>query len=381
MRAGPTDWPFFRGPTGTGIADATPPLTWNSKTGKNVLWSVPVPLPGLSSPIVWGDLILVTGATKNIRKVFAFDAHTGKESWTYTLGKIKGSPEKPPSVSEDTGYAAPTMAANADALCASFANGDVICLDHKGNKIWSLNLGVEKNTYGYASSLLMAGPFLIVQYDNDEKAYVYAFDIKSGKRKWKRKRKNETAWTSPSLVKFQGKPTILLNGVPHVVLYDVKKGKEIWTRKCMEGELGASAAIWKDMVYVGNEYHKYSALSIVDGKTLWTEDEYTPHVASPVAAEGLILMPLEGGEIACLDAKTGELLWIETFDEDTYSSPIYASGKFYITDYKGKTFIIAARREYELLSTGKIEDIVNTTPAFSGKRIYIRGEKNLFCIE
>ncbi len=57
------DWPGWRGPTGMGYTDEKDlPLTWNGKTGENILWKALLhggakknpefSSPGWSSPIV-----------------------------------------------------------------------------------------------------------------------------------------------------------------------------------------------------------------------------------------------------------------------------------------------------------------------------------------
>jgi hypothetical protein len=57
------NWPSFRGPDGTGVADGQhPPLTWNTKTGEGVRWKTPIPGLGHSCPVVWGDRVFVTTA-------------------------------------------------------------------------------------------------------------------------------------------------------------------------------------------------------------------------------------------------------------------------------------------------------------------------------
>src|SRR5690349_18462470 len=68
-----SDWPGWRGPTGQGHTDEKDlPLTWDAKTGKNVLWKVllhdgvknnpEMNSPGWSCPIVWGDRVVITTA-------------------------------------------------------------------------------------------------------------------------------------------------------------------------------------------------------------------------------------------------------------------------------------------------------------------------------
>src|SRR5437764_11296067 len=54
----PLAWPRFRGPDGSGVAEGQkPPVEFGPD--KNVKWKVSVP-SGLSSPIVAGDLLVLT---------------------------------------------------------------------------------------------------------------------------------------------------------------------------------------------------------------------------------------------------------------------------------------------------------------------------------
>ena len=59
------NWSSWRGDlAGTGIVrDGELPLKWDTK--KNVRWRVPLPDRGNSTPIVWGDKVLITQATES----------------------------------------------------------------------------------------------------------------------------------------------------------------------------------------------------------------------------------------------------------------------------------------------------------------------------
>jgi outer membrane protein assembly factor BamB len=83
---------------------------------------------------------------------------------------IQGSPSTMPRVTDDTGLAAPTMAVDGNRVYAIFATGDVIAFNLQGNKVWGRNLGVPNNHYGHASSLMVWGNKLIVQYDTSTRA-------------------------------------------------------------------------------------------------------------------------------------------------------------------------------------------------------------------
>src|SRR5712664_850645 len=55
----PANWPQFRGPGATGVADH-PGLPEHWGTNENVAWKVDVAGRGWSSPIVWGNRVFVT---------------------------------------------------------------------------------------------------------------------------------------------------------------------------------------------------------------------------------------------------------------------------------------------------------------------------------
>ena len=80
------NWAQFRGPEGAGISnDKGIPLQWSTK---DYAWKVKLAGIGHSSPVVWGDTVLVTSAVRagERRALQAFDAGTGKIIWTEQLG-------------------------------------------------------------------------------------------------------------------------------------------------------------------------------------------------------------------------------------------------------------------------------------------------------
>ena len=147
------NWPRFRGPLGSGVS-AVPdmPTRWDAASGEGIAWKSPVPLPGNSSPIVWRDSVFLTGATEESREVYCFAAADGALRWKWVV-PADGEAAEPPEVSEDTGYAAPTMATDGLRVFAAFANGDFAAADLQGQQVWVRHFGPLKNAYGHASSL------------------------------------------------------------------------------------------------------------------------------------------------------------------------------------------------------------------------------------
>jgi hypothetical protein len=67
LLAAAQNWPSFRGPSASGIADGQRlPATW---AAKQVRWKTPIPGLAHSSPIVWGGRVFVTTAVSSREKV------------------------------------------------------------------------------------------------------------------------------------------------------------------------------------------------------------------------------------------------------------------------------------------------------------------------
>src|SRR5436190_12235886 len=73
------NWPRFRGPNGGGVSpQADVPISCDRATGANIAWTADVPAAGFSSPVVWGDRVLLSGGDLEKREVMCFDVATGK---------------------------------------------------------------------------------------------------------------------------------------------------------------------------------------------------------------------------------------------------------------------------------------------------------------
>ena len=257
------NFPTFRGPSGNGIAyHKNIPTRWDGKSGKNILWKVPIPIHGYNSPIVWENKLFLSGANATKREVYCFDGNTGKILWTFLVKNIPGSPSSSPKVTDDTGHAAPTLATDGRRVYAIFSNGDIIAIDMDGNKVWAKNLGIPTNHYGHSSSLMMFRNMVIVQYDQKKSSKVLALAAKTGQTLWSTNRDVKISWASP-VIAFTGKQTeIILASDPFVASYNPYSGKENWKIDCIFGEVGPSVAYADGIVYAQNEYAKLVAIKL-----------------------------------------------------------------------------------------------------------------------
>jgi outer membrane protein assembly factor BamB len=356
-------------------------VEWDGESGKNICWKAEVPMPGYNSPVIWKDRLFISGADEENQVIFCYDRHTGRLKWQASTGDIPGSPSEKPRVTEDTGLAAPGMTTDGIRVYAIFATGDAVCLDMQGRRLWARNLGMPDNHYGHASSLLVWGDKLFIQYDSNRGGRLLALNVLTGETAWDTRRQCGISWASPVLVEHKGKFQLILSAEPIVAGYDIETGKELWSVDCMIGEVGPSPAYASGIVYAANEYARLVAIEL-DNPTgiLWEDDEYLPEVASPAAKDGLLFIATSYGVLACYDAGTGEKYWEQESSHGFYSSPVIAEGRVYALDMGGNMHIIRLDKEFSLVGKASLGEKAFTTPAFAGGRIYIRGEKNLFCI-
>jgi outer membrane protein assembly factor BamB len=373
----------FRGYGGYGIAfGKNYPASWDGSSRKNIRWKTEIPLPGFNSPVIWNGKVFISGAKEKKKEVYCIDAVSGKILWTTDLSKIPGSPDQVPKVIAETGQAAPTMTTDGRRVYVIFANGDLAALDMTGSIVWSKNLGLPKNHYGHSSSLIMYRDMLIIQYDQSGSARVMALDGRSGEKRWETSRNVKVSWASPVLIQNGTRPELILAAEPAVIAYDPATGAERWKVECISGEVGPSVAFANGRVFSVNDYSKLAAIKLGENPSqLWENDEFLSDVPSPVATGDLVFVVTSYGAVVCYDAETGEKLWTRELEKPVYSSPMIADGKLWVMDKTGIMYIFKADKTLEELGRAPLGEGSFCTPAFCGGRIYIRGNKNLYCIE
>lgn len=380
-------WPSFRGPGGYGVAHfTTAPVNWDLQAGEGIRWNVEAPQGSFNSPVVWGARLFLSGATKELREVYCYDTETGQLLWRQALPAFAGTPETPPKVSEDTGYAAPTMAVHGDRAFAIYATADIACFDFEGRLLWGRNLGVPENHYGHASSLIAFGDKVYVQLDDSKQPRLLALNAATGEDVWSAGRK-KISWASPACAPTPFGFQLLLASELDVDGYEPETGTLLWTQEGLDGEVAPSPTISGDVVFVGNEYAMATAVRLsgsteaVQSEIIWQWEESLPEVASPTSSDDYFYIATSLGEIICLDKNTGEEVWLHEFDQGFYSSPIRVGDRIYVADLQGTMQIFGTGQEFALIAALDLGEPVYATPAYLDGRMYVRTESRLMCIE
>jgi len=371
----------FRGNNSLGISSARGiPTNWDLKSKKNILWQANIPKHGYNSPVINGRNIFLTGADQQARELYCFDVYTGELKWKVVADKIPGSPSTMPKVNADTGLAASTVATNGRQVCAIFATGDVICADMEGKRLWAKNIGVPDNHYGYASSLLMFGNELIIQYQNNSGAKILALSTANGNQIWSKSGNDKIAWSSPIIASLGGKSALVVMGNPAIAAYNPNNGAELWRVECLSGEIGSSPAAADGVVYGASEYSKCIAINGATGETLWEASDYLPECSSLCATKSLVFCATSYGMVCAYDAKTGAVVKEHDLTTPFYSSPVVADGKVYLFSNTGKVYIFSSSN-FNLIKSFETGEKTFATPAFTDGMMIVRTDKSLYCVK
>ena len=352
------------------------PRNWDFQ----VKWRAQIPLPGFNSPVLWDDSLFVGGGDPTDRMVFCYDSQTGELRWKTPCGKV----DKYPEVTEDVGASAPTLCVDAQRIYAVFATGEVLCCRHDGSVAWRRQLPFPDISYGYASSPLLLGDRLIVQYDLHKTQTLYALNVLDGSTLWKTERKAASSWASPLGLLRSGKPAVFTVGCKVAELFDAATGRSFWRQECLGGEVAATPFTDGRALYFSNTGAFTGAFALEDGKILYqNENVPAPEVCSSIVCGNVFLLFTGGSSVIALDAKSGEEKYEKEFDNGFYASPVLLQGKLVAVNLDGELMRMAADdKDLTVEAKYSIGKKVVAMPAFRNGRLVVRTFDNeLICLE
>lgn len=435
-------WPQFRGPENNMVATGTNyPNEWNDSL--NVLWSTELTGTGWSSPIVYGDQIFITSAFQEkaapveakpaqatppppaigqkpsteqgpppppaedstyLQEVYrweltCFDLKTGKELWKQVART--GSPK----IKKHTGstYACETPVTDGKRVYAYFGMTGVYCYDLSGKLLWQKDLGAYKtlNGWGTGSSPVIYQDVLYIQVDNEENSFIVALDAATGTEKWRMARDEKTNYSTPVIWKNKFRTELVTTGKT-ARAYDTESGKLVWELK-MGGEMSIPSPVYDNShIYLGNSGGPgksgiiYSVKagstgditppdsSLVSNGVEWTMNNAGLSNPSPLLYNGLLyLLSGRGGELQCLNASTGELVYLEKMNKvgACWASPWAVGDQICFFDEKGNTHVIQAGKEFKEMRQNTLEDKFWASVAITEDAYIFRGVKKLWCVK
>ena len=371
------DWLTWRGPNGNGIAAAgqSVPAEWSED--KNVIWKVKVPGRGHSSPIVVGDLILLTTAdeTAQTQSVLAFDRASGALKWS-TIVNSGGLPKK---IHKKNTHASPSVACNGKQLFATFYNNGGIqlaALSLEGKLLWQkhINSYSSKYPYGYAPSPAVYKDTVIVSVEFEASGALAAFKGDSGESVWSTPRTGASSYSSPIIANLDGRDQLFMSGAEMVVSYDPASGQELW-KAPGPATYTCATLVWdENLIFASGGYPQVATMAInrKTGKVVWQNKDKS-YEQSMLAVDGYLYALTDKGFGICWNAQTGEEMWKQRLGGPVSASPILAGGLIFASNERGKTFVFKPNpKNFELVATNTLGDESFATPTICDNRLYLR---------
>jgi len=418
------NWPQFRGPGSTGVAD-NPNLPDHWSTNENVAWKIEVPGRGWSSPVVWRGRVFVTtvvseaemeppkkglylgGERKEVPQathhwlVLCFDLTSGREMWRQEAHR--GTP--PNRLHVKNTYASETPVTDGERVYASFGNIGVFSYDVEGHKLWSTNWPPVKTRSGWgsaASPVLHQGRLFLVN-DNEENSFAVALDSKTGRQLWRVERDERSNWATPFVWQNSRRTELIASGTKKVRSYD-PDGQLLWELGGMSSIVIPTPFSQLDLLYVCSGYVMdkdrpvfairpggAGDISLKPGETnsefiAWWQPAASPYNPSPLVYGNYFYVLFDFGFLNCRDARTGRLIYdkqrIRPEGTTAFTaSPWAANGKIFALSEDGDTYVFQAGSEYKLLHKNSLDEMCMATPAVAGDRLLIRTLTKLYCLK
>jgi outer membrane protein assembly factor BamB len=413
------NWPQWRGPNGAGISSEKDlPSEWSPT--KNIKWKTRIAGKGHSSPIVWGNKLFLTTETEGLvvegaqavrhvrngqewkhpdavgadrehtLRLLCIDADTGKILWDKVAhqGTVHDDRHK-----KNT-YASPTPVTDGVYVYTFFDSEGLHCYDFNGKRVWKKSFGgIPKGGMGPGTSPVLFEDLVIVQCDQEygERSFIAAVNKTTGKDVWKVPRSNRRTWSTPLLIRTSQRVELVTSGAENVISYDPATGKELWRCEGVVSNPIPSPVTGHDIVFTTAGSEAKRAIAVRLGATgdltgtksiAWKYDKGTAYVPSPILYGDYLYLMTDSGIVTCLDAKTGQVKYEARvpIPASFKASPVAFDGKILLSSEDGDTFVLKAGPTFEVLGTNSIGEPIYASPALSAGKIFIRGEKNLFCV-
>lgn len=408
------DWSRFRGPNGTGIADAGTILPLSFSGEHNLKWKTVLPGSGVSSPIVVGDRVYVTcysgygldrenpGDPKNLKRhLVSVDRSNGSIVWSKTIDPVL--PEDPYAGIGVTahGYASHTPVSDGENIYVFFGKTGALAFDRDGKQLWQTSVGIESDPkrWGSASSPILHKNLLIVPATCESESLV-GLDKQTGQEVWRQEAMGlSESWSTPILVKVDEQRTDLVIGVAKEIWgLNPDTGKLRWYCEGIQSDSFYSSVTAHDGIIYAIEGRGGGSLAVRAGgkgnvtetHTVWTGKDSNAY-CTPIFHKNRIYT-VNRGVVTCINAKTGERVSRTRLEggresggrmAGDYASAVVAGDKLYYPRASGDIFVVQVGDDMRQVGINRLtadKDVFNGSPAISKGDLFLRSSKTLYCV-
>jgi outer membrane protein assembly factor BamB len=120
---------------------------------------------------------------------------------------------------------------------------------------------------------------------------------------------------------------------------------------------------------------------VTEGAIKWKYTRPVPQVPSTLLYKGVLFMVNDSGILLSIDPATGTVIKqgrLKGAIDKYFASPVGADGKVILVSQDGTVSVVDAKGEWEVLSVNPLGDEVFATPAIADGKIYLRTKSTLY---
>jgi len=395
VRAAEPAWNQFRGPAADGHSRSQNlPTSWSET--ENIRWKTPVPGKAWSSPVVANNLVWLSNATEDGRRLslVAVDAVTGEKRRDQTVFEVA----EPMFCHPFNSYASPTPVTDGDRIWVHYGSAGTACIETaSGNVCWQRQDLPCDHHRGPGSSPILFDNLLILTFDGFDRQYVVALDKRTGRTAWKADRSIDygsddgdfkKAYCTPTVLDHGGRLQLVSPAAVATIAYAPRTGKELW--KVYHGGYNAAARpIYSHGLVIictaGGDrllaVRPEGTGDITATNVVWKFGKSAPTRPSQSVVGDHLYMVSDTGIFSCLDITTGEVRWSHRQSGRYSASLVESGGRLYACDEDGGCVVFQANpQRFELLAENRLAAGCMASPAVVDDDLLIRTKTHLYRI-
>ena len=253
--------------------------------------------------------------------------------------------------------------------------------------------------WGPASSPVIFEDKVIVQVDTQDEDYLLALDLGSGETVWKTERDELPSWGTPTVCPSEDRVELVTNGSNFIRGYDPATGEERW-RLGGSSQITAPTPVCDEGVIVvvnGRRPEKpifvirpgaEGDITLAENQTssasvVWSLEGRGSYMPTPLVYRGHLYVLQNQGILDCYELETGREVYRQRLPHGGSGfsgSPVAADGVLYLPGEDGDVFAVKAGPGFELLSRNGLGELLMSTPALSEGMMYLRAHHHVYAV-
>ncbi len=321
----------------------------------------------------------IAAARGRKKRQLQFGLNSMRQKFSALRDKLQQlDPMSLPPKHEIKGFSSTAPVSDGELVISVFGNGVVAAYTLDGRGIWSRLVEKPQHNAGQAASPILVDNMVVVHLES-----LIALDKISGKELWRAK--STPSWGTSLLTQVGGE-SVLVSAASGSILR-LSDGK-LFAGHPAGLDYASPVLVQKDLFFIDRQAKAFRLPEQLEKgmklEPLWqAELEGESFYASPVVTDKWIYAVAKDGRLQVLHRHDGSLVYQKELFSTEEAPEVYASlslaGKrLFVVTSRGDLVIFKTGKKYREVFRTRLEPFYSA-PWFSGRRMYLRGEKSLFC--